>query len=46
MNKDRINWELVNTLLKNKVDEKSEQWADVIKTNVCVSWYNFMLTRV
>lgn len=41
----RVDWKMVSELLTNKIDEKSERWNEVINTNVCISWYQFMLTR-
>ncbi len=38
----RINWDKVYQLLNNKVLPDN---IEVINTNVCISWYSFMLRR-
>ena len=39
----RIDWDKVHTLLADGVDKTNPRWSEVVATNICLSWYNFML---
>lgn len=47
---DRVDWNGVNVLLSTPKkcfeDETSSIWIAVKSTNVCSSWFKFMLERV
>jgi hypothetical protein len=42
--KTRVDWTKVNELLKSKIKDNNF-WNEVKKTNICFSWFNFMLSK-